>query len=116
MMTRGRFLKTLYGTAASARLSPAAGRLADVVVYGGSPASLAAAQAIVRVVGTAIIVEPTRRNGGLVTGGIACTDSGTPHFVSGLSAEFFDKVASDKRRSFPNPVQPHILFRGPSIP
>jgi hypothetical protein len=116
MMTRGRFLQTAGGAAVTAWGVRAAGREADVVVYGGSPAGLAAAQAVVRSGGRAIIVEPTVHIGGLVTGGIACTDTGTPQFVGGLSAEFFDAVAAEKRRAFPKPEQPRILFRGESIP
>jgi hypothetical protein len=84
-------------------------------VYGGSPAGLAAARAAVRAGHSVVVIEPSRHIGGLVTGGIACTDTGTPHFVGGLSAEFFDSVAAEQKRMYPNPAQPKLLFRGQSI-
>lgn len=112
MISRRQVLSLAAGAAYGARRS----LQADVVVYGGSPAGLAAAQAVVREGGTAIVVEPTSQVGGLVTGGIACTDTGTPHFVGGLSAEFFDSVAAEQQRLYPDPVPAKLLFRGQALP
>jgi hypothetical protein len=89
---------------------------ADVIIYGGTPAGLAAAAAVVREGMRPIVIEPTVHIGGLITGGIACTDTGTPQFVGGLSAEFFDQVATENRRLYPTPEKPVIRFRGRSIP
>lgn len=89
---------------------------ADVVIYGGSPAGLAAARAAVRSAAKVVVVEPTSSIGGLITGGIGCTDTGTPQFVGGFASEFFDAVAAENRRLYPKPVQPVIRFRGQELP
>ncbi len=115
MLTRLRFLS--LAALPAMRLMGARRHLAvDVVVYGGSPAGMAAAAAAVRGGAKVVVVEPTSMIGGLVTGGIACTDTGTPQFVGGLSAEFYDAVAAETRRMYPKPVEPKILFRGQEIP
>jgi len=88
---------------------------ADVVVYGGTAAGLAAAQAASRDGASVIVVEPSKHIGGLVTGGISCTDTGTPQFVGGLSSEFYDAINAENKRLYPNPIQPKIQFRGQSI-
>lgn len=89
---------------------------ADVIVYGASPAGLAAAQAAVRQGASVVLVEPSTHIGGLITGGIGCTDTGTPHFVGGLSAEFFNAVIAETNRAIPIPQDPFILFRGEKLP
>jgi hypothetical protein len=87
----------------------------DVLIYGATPAGLAAAQAVCRQGLKAVVVEPSRHIGGLVTGGISCTDTGTPHWVGGLSAEFFDSLAAANRQKYPNPQPPKMLFRGQAL-
>ena len=63
---------------------------------------------------SAIVVEPTRFIGGMVTGGIAITDTGTPDLVGGIAAEFFDRVAAEEaRRKDPPPI---LEFHSTSIP
>ncbi|WP_321472575.1 FAD-dependent oxidoreductase [uncultured Paludibaculum sp.] len=110
MLTRRAFTLTLATAgAAAAPLS------ADVIVYGGSPAGLAAAAAVVRDGLSVIVIEPSTHIGGLITGGIACTDTGTPQFVGGLAAEFFDAVAAETHRLYPKPTTPKLLFRGQSL-
>lgn len=112
-MKRSQFLAVLGATALRAQQNS---RTADVIVYGGSPAGLAAARAARREGATVIVVEPTTMIGGLITGGIACTDTGTPHFVGGLSSEFFDSVAAEERRRHPNPATPMLHSRGKQYP
>lgn len=87
---------------------------ADVVVYGGTPAGLAAATAIARGHRSVVVIEPTMSIGGMITGGIACTDTGTPQFVGGIAREFFDEVASVERRSeYREPAS--IRFHGSNL-
>ena len=110
MVTRRQFA---LAVATSVRSRAAGSTLsADVVIYGGSPAGLAAAATVKREGATAIVVEPTAHIGGLITGGIACTDTGTPQFVGGLSAGFFDAVSEETRRLYPQPAKPVLRFRG----
>jgi hypothetical protein len=87
----------------------------DVVVYGASPAGLAAAAAVRRQGATVAVIEPTTQIGGLVTGGIARTDTATPHFVGGLAAEFFNSALAENRRLYPQPVKPVLRFRGKTL-
>ncbi len=87
---------------------------ADVVIYGGTPGGLAAAEAVVREGAAVIVVEPTRFIGGMVTGGIAITDTSTPDLVGGIAAEFFDRVAlEESKKTEPSPV---LQFRGTDMP
>jgi hypothetical protein len=90
------------------------GDSADVVIYGGTPAGLSAAAAVVRAGKSAIVIEPTRHIGGMVTGGIAVTDTGTPQYVGGIAREYFQTVSAaeaafrDEKRE--------IDFRGKTMP
>ena len=67
-------------------------RRADVVVYGGTAAGVIAAVAAAREGKTALIVEPGRHVGGMVSGGLGATDFGNRAAVGGDSREFFDRV------------------------
>lgn len=106
----------LSSAIACASRASAANYEADVVIYGGSPAGMAAAQAVVRNGGSVVVVEPSTHIGGLITGGIGCTDTGTPHFVGGFSSEFFNAVIAETNRAIPIPKDPVIHFRGEAIP
>jgi hypothetical protein len=88
----------------------------DVVVFGGTPAGLAAAQAAVREGASVVVVEPTTHIGGMVTGGIAVTDTGTPHLVGGISGEFFNEVEREEKSTVPSSGPPTMQFRGKTLP
>lgn len=105
MLTRRNLL---FGAALHRALGAGPALSADIVIYGGSPAGLAAAAAAIGEGSKVIVVEPSTHIGGLITGGIACTDTGTPQFVGGLSAAFFEAIAAEKRRVDPSP-QPAVL-------
>jgi len=90
-------------------------RQADVVIYGATPAGLAAAVAASREAVSVVVVEPTTQIGGMVTGGIAITDTGTPQFVGGLARRFFEEAAEIQARPAVEDA-PRMLFRGRSIP
>ncbi len=85
---------------------------ADIVIYGGTPGGLAAAAAVVREKATVIVIEPTSHIGGMVTGGIAITDTGTPQLVGGLAHQYFDEVAAKE----PPPAPAVLLSRGKQFP
>lgn len=86
---------------------------ADVVIYGGTPGGLAAAAAVVREKATVVVIEPTTHIGGMVTGGIAITDTATPELVGGLAHQYFDEVAALEPASTGQPV---LLSRGTMFP
>jgi hypothetical protein len=91
--------------------------LPDVVVYGATPAGIATAIAVARAGGTAIIVEPSKWIGGMVTGGLSHTDFGSaPQVIGGISREFFERADAcyqDPRKTARNDFwysEPHIAM------
>ncbi len=65
---------------------------ADVVVYGASAGGVVAAVSAAREGKSAVIVEPGRHVGGMVSGGLGATDAGNRSAVGGVSREFFRRV------------------------
>lgn len=65
---------------------------ADVVIYGGTSAGIAAAVAARRRGLSSIVVEPSRRIGGLTTGGLGQTDIGNKSAFGGIAREFYKAV------------------------
>ena len=77
--------------------SPRAAQEADLVIYGSSPAALAAAIQARRMGKTAVIVSPETRIGGLTTGGLGQTDIGNKSAFGGIALEFYRAVAAHYR-------------------
>ena len=67
---------------------------ADVIIYGGTSAGIAAAVQARRMGLSCTVVEPTQRIGGLTTGGLGSTDIGNKDAIGGLSRRFYRDVAS----------------------
>ena len=86
---------TALREAEARRAKPAASpETADVIVYGGTSAGIAAAVQALRMGRTCTVIEPTRRIGGLTTGGLGATDIGNKSAVGGLARRFYRDVAS----------------------
>lgn len=64
----------------------------DLVIYGGTSAGVAAAVQAKRMGRTVVVVEPSRRVGGLTTGGLGATDIGNKAAIGGISREFYGAV------------------------
>ena len=64
----------------------------DAVVYGGTSAGVAAAVQVKRMGKTVVLIEPTRRLGGLTTGGLGQTDIGNKAAIGGIAREFYGRV------------------------
>ena len=77
----------------------------DFVVYGGTAGGVMAAVAGARQGLKTVLLEPRRHVGGMATGGLSRTDTGTREVIGGLSLEFYYRVGNryDMRR-FKNPV------------
>jgi len=75
---------------ATASFAPAAD--ADVVIYGGTSAGVSAAIQTARHGKSVVVVEPSKHVGGLTTGGLGWTDSGSKEAVGGVSREFYQRV------------------------
>ena len=65
----------------------------DLVIYGATPAGVAAAVQAKRMGLRAVLIEPTTRIGGLTTGGLGRTDVGTKETYGGIAREFYAAVA-----------------------
>ncbi|WP_422080620.1 FAD-dependent oxidoreductase [Ulvibacterium sp.] len=65
---------------------------ADVVIYGGTSAGIAAAIQSSRMGKSVILIEPTNRIGGLTTGGLGQTDIGNKVAIGGISREFYKNI------------------------
>lgn len=70
----------------------AATREYDVVVYGGTSAGIAAAVQVRRQNRSVIVLEPSRRIGGLTTGGLGQTDIGNKAAIGGIAREFYQRI------------------------
>ena len=65
----------------------------DLVIYGGTPAGIAAAVEAKRQGIKAVMIEPSPRIGGLTTGGLGRTDIGAKDAFGGIAREFYAAVA-----------------------
>ncbi len=89
---------------------------ADVVIYGATPAGLAAALAAIGEGASVVVVEPTPQIGGMITGGIAVTDTLTPALVGGLARKFFEQAGAESRNTATFRESPYVIFRAQEIP
>ncbi|WP_431907672.1 FAD-dependent oxidoreductase [Micromonospora carbonacea] len=103
--------------------SPAAGRpartagtvTADLVVYGATSAGIMAAVQMRRLGRTALVVEPGGHVGGLTTGGLGYTDSGTSAAIGGLAGEFYRRVHAKYAGTAVTPTSPMRLVFEPHV-
>ena len=72
---------------------------ADLIIYGGTSAGVAAAIQASRMGKTVVLIEPGRHLGGLTSGGLGFTDSGDKRVIGGISREFYQRV----RRHYEDP-------------
>lgn len=67
---------------------------ADLCVYGGTSAGLAAAIAARRLGLSALVVEPAGQVGGMTAGGLSMTDIGNKRAIGGLAHEFYRRCGA----------------------
>jgi len=70
----------------------AASHGADVIIYGGTSASVIAAVQVKKMGKTVIVVSPDKRLGGLSSGGLGWTDTGDKAVIGGLSRDFYHRI------------------------
>lgn len=73
-------------------------RTYDVVIYGGTSAGIAAAVQVRRMDRSVLVIEPTKRIGGLTTGGLGQTDIGNKAAIGGISREFYQRISRHYRK------------------
>lgn len=64
----------------------------DLVVYGATPAGLAAAVQMRRLGGSVLVLEPSRHVGGMTTSGLGASDVGNDAAIGGIAREFYRRV------------------------
>lgn len=64
----------------------------DIIVYGATSGGLAAAIQSARMGKSVLLVEPSKRIGGLTTGGLGQTDIGNKSAIGGISREFYQHI------------------------
>lgn len=90
---------------ASAASLSAATHEFDLVVYGGTAGGVMTAIAGARHGLKTALLEPRRHVGGMATGGLSRTDTGTREVIGGLALEFYYRVGNEYDiRRFKNPV------------
>lgn len=65
---------------------------ADVVIYGGTSASITTAVQLARMDKRVVIVCPDRHLGGMSSSGLGFTDTGDKSVIGGISREFYQRV------------------------
>ncbi len=64
----------------------------DIVIYGGTSAGISAAIQSSRMGKSVVLIEPSKRIGGLTTGGLGQTDIGNKQAIGGISREFYQNI------------------------
>jgi hypothetical protein len=64
----------------------------DLCIYGGTSGGVIAAVEAARHGKTVLLIEPTKRLGGMSSGGLGMTDNGSTDTIGGLSREFYQRV------------------------
>lgn len=64
----------------------------DLAVYGGTSGGVIAAVEAARHGKKVVLIEPTKRLGGMSSGGLGMTDNGSTATIGGLSREFYERV------------------------
>ncbi|EDY21850.1 putative xanthan lyase [Chthoniobacter flavus Ellin428] len=72
---------------------------ADVVIFGGTSAGVAAAVQAHRMGKTVVIAEWTKHLGGLTTGGLGATEISNKAAIGGIAREFYEQIATHYARA-----------------
>jgi hypothetical protein len=83
----------------------------DVLVYGATPAGIAAALAAASDGDKVLLVEPTNRIGGMVTNGLSHTDFRTFEALTGAYLKFAQRVEAHYRKDYGDKAG-EVSFRG----
>src|SRR5262245_50339424 len=86
---------------------------ADVVIYGATPGGIAASLSAGKSGRSVLLIEPTRRVGGLVTTGLAHTDYHADEGLTGTFLVFAKRVEAAYAKKYgPDSVQMRESMRG----
>jgi len=93
MRTQLAFFLSLFAVASGRPLFAAQVIQADICVYGGTAAGIAAAVQAARMGRSVVIANFGKHLGGLTTGGLSATDIGNKAAIGGISREFYGRIA-----------------------
>ena len=113
-------MKPLLLLLCSSALALGAAHKFDVVVYGGTAGGAIAAVSAAREGLNTALLEPGRHLGGMVSGGLGCTDFGKKEAIGGYALEFYLRVGKHyQMQRYGHPVgwyhEPHVgeaILRG----
>ena len=88
---------------------------ADLVVYGATSGGLAAAIQARRMGRTAVVLEASNHVGGLSTGGLGQTDSGTAASIKGIAGEFYRRIYAKYNGTAVTPTSPTRMTFEPHV-
>ena len=84
----------------------------DLVVYGATAGGVMAALAANRRGLRVALLEPGQHVGGMVAGGLGCTDMDRQaHVIGGLAREFFERIGRHYGRDTAFTFEPHVAER-----
>ena len=66
----------------------------DVLIYEATPSGIIAAVTLKRMGKNPLIIEPTNRVGGIITGGLGFTDACDRNTIGGYTREYFERVGA----------------------
>src|SRR5437879_4214725 len=80
----------------------------DVVVYGGTAAGIVAAVAAADCGASVTLVSPSRRLGGMTTGGLGATDTGEVSKIGGLARKLYRSIGNRYGAEESYRFEPHV--------
>ena len=80
----------------------------DVLVYGANPAGIISAISAIREGKSALIIEPTNRVGGIITGGLGFTDACKKDYIGGYAREYFQRIGARYGKRIQWNLEPHV--------
>ncbi|MCA8987569.1 MAG: FAD-dependent oxidoreductase, partial [Planctomycetaceae bacterium] len=89
---------SFYSTGPALAAAPAQVLEAEIVIYGGTSAGVAAAVECSRLGKSSLIIEPSNHLGGLTSGGLGWTDSGNKAVIGGISREYYQRIKREYDR------------------
>ncbi len=82
----------------------------DVCVYGGTSAGVIAAYTAKMQGKSVLLIEPTKRLGGLSSGGLGQTDIGNKYAISGVARDFYRRIGQHYGKFEQWTFEPHVAL------
>ena len=80
----------------------------DLLIYGANPSGIITAMTAIREGKTALIIEPTKRVGGIITGGLGFSDVCQTKYIGGYTKEYFQRIGARYGKRIQWRFEPHV--------